>query len=500
MTKRNSTINKKIVQIVAITFFIFYITISCVQAQSTSSPYSRYGIGDLNAKSNAQSFSMGGTCIAMQNDSFPIFNINNSNPASYSNMRLTTAELGLNYTRVQLQSATDKQSINNASLKYFEIAFPIYRRSWGMSFGLVPFSSVGYKVIDHETNMAGIGNADFLYQGTGGVNQLYLGTGFKPLFNLPRMFGKSEKLHRLYDTKFPTGMIKPDSVLKADHLKIRKILKRKKALQDISVGANASYLFGSINNQREAILPYGNNSFNTQVNTSTRFSDIYFDYGAQYCYTIDTFRGRDLKQNVQWLIGVNFAAQTNVRAKIDSLSYTYYTNSQGYPSLKDTIESTSNTHGTVTFPLSIGIGLGFKKGERWYVSADYAMQNWSSYSSFNQSGGLKNSMRASFGIQFVPNAAASGEYMKHINYRVGARYAQTALELYSTQLTEQAVSVGIGFPVGRNNQWKTYSMLNLGFEYGYRGTTDNGLIRENFYRFTIGFSINDLWFFKPKID
>ena len=43
-------------------------------------------------------------------------------------------------------------------------------------------------------------------------------------------------------------------------------------------------------------------------------------------------------------------------------------------------------------------------------------------------------------------------------------------------------------------------MLNIGFEYGYRGTTNDGLIKESFYRFTVGFSINDLWFFKPKID
>jgi hypothetical protein len=136
------------------------------------------------------------------------------------------------------------------------------------------------------------------------------------------------------------------------------------------------------------------------------------------------------------------------------------------------------------------------------VAADFAMQNWSSYQAFNQSQGLKNSMRVSVGMQFVPNSKASGldNYYKRLHYRVGGRYAQTALELKSTQLTESAVSVGIGFPVGRNFLLQSFSMVNIGVEFGHRGTTANGLIKENFFKATIGFTINDRWFVKPKFD
>jgi hypothetical protein len=284
--------------------------------------------------------------------------------------------------------------------------------------------------------------------------------------------------------------------------KIDQILKRKQSLQNLSVGINESYLFGNFENTRRSIFQASSNSFNTRTGTTTRVADFYFDYGVQYAFKIDSIKGRDLKDKVQILVGANFSAQTDVKARIDSLSVSYFTNSQGYEVIKDTIELTQNTKGTITFPLTFGFGLGFKKGDRWLVAADYAIQNWSSYRAFDQSQGLKNSMRVSLGTQYIPNSKASGTntYYKRVHYRIGARYAQTALELKNTQLSEYAVSVGFGFPVGRNYLLQNFSMINIGVEFGQRGTISNGLIKENFLKATVGFTINDRWFIKPKFD
>jgi len=40
----------------------------------------------------------------------------------------------------------------------------------------------------------------------------------------------------------------------------------------------------------------------------------------------------------------------------------------------------------------------------------------------------------------------------------------------------------------------------LSFEYGQRGTTDAGLIKESFYNIIIGLSLNDKWFEKTKFN
>lgn len=453
---------------------------------STSSPYTRYGIGDINGKGFSQGFAMGGSTIALQNDTTAMFFINAGNPASYSNMRLTTAELGVNFSRLQLQSSSDKKTLHNASVGYISLAFP-FKKWWGGSAGLIPYSSVGYNVSEHQT-ISNIGEVDFLYEGAGGVNQVYFGNGIKPLYGLPKMFTNSKRYQRL-------KLEKKDSI-------INRILKRKRAWQALSLGVNASYMFGSISHVQRSIFPYSSNSFNTRTGTTTRIGDVYFDYGAQYAYTVDSVKGRDLKDNVQFLIGATLATQTNVNAKVDSLSYTYFNNSSGYEIGKDTIQNTQDTKGEITLPLSFGFGVGFKRGDRWLIASDFSMQNWSSYMAFNKSQDLKNSMRISLGVQFVPNSKANGKhsYYKQIHYRIGARYGQTAIELKNTALIENVLTLGLGLPVGRNYLLQNFSMINIGVEIGQRGTTSNGLIKEQFFKATLGFTINDKWFVKPKYD
>ncbi len=466
-----------------ILYSIYNISIAQV---TNSSPYSRYGIGDLSGKGFAQSFAMGGTNIALQNDSTPMFFINSGNPASYSNIRLTTAELAENFTRTQLQSASAKKTINNAGFAYLSLAFPI-NKWWGTSIGLLPYSSVGYKVSDHQV-INNVGEVDFLYEGSGGVNQVYWGNGIKPLFGLPQLFLESKKYSRLKEEK--------------NYAKANKILNRKKSLQLLSLGLNASYMFGSFDNTRRSIFPGSSNSFNARTGTITRIGDFYFDYGAQYSYTFDSLRGHEIKDKVKLLLGASFATQTDLNAKIDSLSYTYFNNSLGTEIGKDTIQNVQNVKGKIQFPLSFGFGLGIKKGDRWLIAGDFAIQNWSTYMAFNKSQALKNSMRVSMGMQFVPNSKANGKgsYYKRIYYRIGGRYAQTLLELKNTRLTESALSIGLGFPVGRSFMLQNFSVINFGVEFGERGTISNGLIKEQFIKATIGFTINDRWFVKSKID
>ena len=495
---------KKFTEVRNTTFSLLLITLCLFNfsnsglAQNTSSPYSRYGIGNLNPKNFGQSFAMGGTNIAMQNDSTPMFSINSNNPASYASLRLTTVELGVNYNREQLASTSSgKQAINTASLGYAALAFP-FKKWWGSGIGLIPYSSVGYNVTDHQ-DIPNVGGVDYLYQGTGGINQIFFGNGFKPFYGLARMFLESKKYQELKEQKKDE--------------EINRILNRKKSWQNLSLGFNTSYLFGDIDHLQRSIFPYGSGYFNTRTGTSTRVSDIYFDYGAQYSYTFNSVKyhdrkdtlnpvkHRELKEKVKLLFGLTFAAQTNIHAKIDSLSYSYYNDAQGYERQLDTMQNSTGTKGRITLPMSIGFGFGIKKGDKLLIAADFAMQNWSSYQAFNQDGGLKNSYRVSLGAQYVPNSkAGQGYYYKRLHYRAGISYSQTALELGTTQLSEKAVSAGIGFPVGRNYLLQTFSMINVGVEYSMLGTTNNGLIQENILKVTFGFTMNDRWFVKPKFD
>lgn len=453
---------------------------------STSSPYSRYGIGDVAGRGFAQSFAMGGSSIGMQNDSTPMFFINNGNPASFPYLRLVTAELGMSYNRVILQNATQKKTVHSAALSYLSFSFPI-KRWWGMSLGLAPYSSVGYNVSDQQ-EIANIGGVNFLYEGSGGVDQLYFGNGFRPFYGLPKMFVNSKKYNKLK--------------LEKNNAEIYRILKRRRALQGFSFGVNGSYLFGRLDHTRRSIFDAAGNFFNTRTSATTRFNDVYFDYGAQYSFIIDSMKGRDLKQNVKITLGATFAPMTPIDARIDTLSVNYFYSSIGTEIVKDTIALSENTRGTIDLPMSLGFGLSFKKGDRWLLATDYAMQNWGDFKMFDKAAGLKNSMRISVGAQYVPNSRAvgTGNYLKRINYRLGGRYSQTALELHNTRLVEYGVTFGFGLPVGRNFMLQNFSMVNIGAELGTRGTIDSGLIKENYLKVNLGFTINDRWFVKPKFD
>lgn len=423
-------------------------------AQSVNSPYSRYGIGEMGGKGFGQNFAMGGTSIALQNDTTPYY-INSINPASYSGIRWTSAELGANTGLTKLQSSSIQQTVSSASLGFLSLGIPL-KKWWGASIGLIPYSSVGYKVSDRQ-NITNIGNVDFIYEGSGGINQLYLGNGIKPFYGL-----------------------------------------KNKALKSFSIGFNASYLFGNIDNVKRSVFPGTSKYFNTRSATTTRIGDVYLDYGVQYAYTIDTVNGKALKEKFKLLFGAAFANETELTAKMDSLAYTYLTSSN-YEIVKDTIQNVESVKGNIRMPLSFGMGIGVKKGERLLIAGDFRIQNWGSYALFDKTQGLKNSMSASLGAQYSPflEGNTKGNYLKTINYRAGIRYSETPMELKNTRLKEYSFALGFSLPVDFSYDYKKYmSRLNIGVEIGQRGTTVNGLIKEQFIKGTVSFSINDKWFKK----
>ena len=70
---------------------------------------------------------------------------------------------------------------------------------------------------------------------------------------------------------------------------------------------------------------------------------------------------------------------------------------------------------------------------------------------------------------------------------------ETGLSLNGEAVNEFGISFGVGLPIKN-----TGSSVNLGFEIGRRGTTDNDLIRENYFKFTLGLAIFERWFLQRK--
>ncbi|MDD2489093.1 MAG: hypothetical protein PHD62_06480, partial [Bacteroidales bacterium] len=88
---------------------------------------------------------------------------------------------------------------------------------------------------------------------------------------------------------------------------------------------------------------------------------------------------------------------------------------------------------------------------------------------------------------------AYGSFFKKSIYRFGFFYDDGMLEFNNTRINQYGISCGFGFPIKKSN-----TMINLSLEYIKRGTTQNNLIQEDYFRLGLSFSAKDLWFFKRK--
>jgi hypothetical protein len=130
---------------------------------NTFSPYSRYGLGEINPTTFAHNAGMGGAHIALKPDSvIPLF-INAGNPASYALVRLTTLEVGGNFFYSQFSSTSSSLKKWSSNFAYAALAFPV-RNKGGACFGIAPYSNLGYDLQSKEAN-AFIGDITYKFQG-----------------------------------------------------------------------------------------------------------------------------------------------------------------------------------------------------------------------------------------------------------------------------------------------------------------------------------------------
>ena len=154
-------------------------------AQNVSTPYSMYGYGILGDRATSMQRQMGGVGYAMNSGR----QINVMNPASYAAIDSLTFlfDMGADLSFIWSQEGDAKEKSTGGGLDYLTMQFPISKYLGG-SVGLLPYSSVGYAFgndISHGT---------MENQGSGGINELYLGLsgkikGFSIGFNVSYDFG-----------------------------------------------------------------------------------------------------------------------------------------------------------------------------------------------------------------------------------------------------------------------------------------------------------------------
>ena len=130
-------------------------------------------------------------------------------------------------------------SKRNLNFSYASLGFPV-KRIGGAAFGIMPYSSVGYKINSSE-EVANIGTMNYQFDGVGGLNKAFAATGLKLFHNQLNKFNNSDR----HDT-----LVKYHETAKYKRIKVRKEL-----LSELSLGLSGAYLFGSINQTTRVVYP-----------------------------------------------------------------------------------------------------------------------------------------------------------------------------------------------------------------------------------------------------
>jgi long-subunit fatty acid transport protein len=403
--------------------------------EGTSSPYSFYGIGDIKFKGSVENRSMGS--ISVLQDSI---HINIQNPAQLACLKITGLALGGTYANTKSKTETQQEKARRTSLDYMTVGIPVGKV--GIGFGLIPYSSVGYKI--GKTAYVTNNNNDTIrsifsrYNGIGGVNKVFLGFGYR-------------------------------------------------LTKNINIGGDLQYNFGTIETkslQYQTDLQYG-----SRENNVSDLRGVNFDLGITYQTKVNS--------KYSFFSSLTYTPEAALTSgNTRNIEIVQLLSTSAISVIERQNISVEDTK--IKLPSKLSFGSGFGEVKKWLVGGEITFtQNSVMSNRFTDIDGatFENSVRYSLGGFFIPNYNSYSSYYKRIVYRGGVRYENTGLVIQDKSITDFAANIGLGIPLSG-----TFTNINIGLEIGKRGTKYYNLVEENYINLSVGLSLSDKWFVKRKFD
>lgn len=251
----------------------------------------------------------------------------------------------------------------------------------------------------------------------------------------------------------------------------------------LSVGVDGNYNFGNIENvatSRQDDVQYG-----TREQNRSDLLGFSFNIGLSY--------KRQLTDKLKLYTSLTYTPETNFTSENTRTISTLLEVESGAEAEIDRREILVNDT-DFTFPSQWTLGAGVGQNKKWFLGAEYTDQKTSNFTNRTfdiENVAFKNASKYRLGGFYIPNYNSIGNYWQRVVYRGGFRFEETGINVNGQDINEFGISFGVGLPVGR-----LFSNVNIGFEIGTRGTTDFGLVKENFFNTFLSLSLNDKWFEK----
>ncbi|MBQ4055957.1 MAG: hypothetical protein IJD32_02505 [Bacteroidaceae bacterium] len=399
------------------TCFVMLCAMLAFAQSGTNSPYTRYGFGQLSDQSFGNSKAMGGISYGLRDG----FQINASNPASYTAVDSLTFlfDAGLSLQNANFKEGAVQTNAKNSTVDYLAMQFRLFKKM-ALSAGFLPYSIVGYNM--GQTNEVGSDDynnpiqASDTYTGDGGLQQVFVGLGYKVFENL-------------------------------------------------SVGMNFSYLYGNITHSVATVFN-NSNAFSSLRTDKIKVSDYKLDLGVQYT--------QDFGEKHK----VNLGAVYSYGHDMHSTGYKYKEtfSSQTSSIQTQTVDSIQNAF---SLPHTFGVGATYVYNNRLTVGLDYTLQKWADIKFFNQQGAFNDRKKISFGAEFVPNPTRRG-YLNRIKYRIGAYYSDPYAKVNGNEgAREYGASFGFGFPIFRNKSILNISGQYIKVSPKFKGMLEENYLKVN---------------------
>ncbi|MFV8225059.1 hypothetical protein [Christiangramia aquimixticola] len=363
--------------IVIVTLFSVFTTVA---QENVSSPYSYYGIGLTNFQGTVVNRSMGG--ISVFTDSI---HMNLQNPAAYGRLRLTNYAIGASHDRIKLETDSKSDDAKISSLDYLALGFPISKKV-GIGLGVIPYTSVGYRILDVEDGSASLLN------GRGGMNKVFLSAGYA-------------------------------------------------ITKEFSIGVDANYNFGNFQNTQSI------NREDFQYGTSdVNRSDIKgftLNFGANYQNKITD----ELTLHVSSTYAPSMDLDSENKRSVSTVDFSGGGGRVIDVRELEMMDTQFTFPSKLSFGAGIGKVNKWFVGAEY---ANIGSSSYEDSFSFRGDGGeFEDATQLSIGGFFIPKYNSFTSYFERVVYRGGLRYDETGLVVNGEPINEFGMSFGLGLPVGQ---------------------------------------------------
>jgi hypothetical protein len=403
-----------------------------VWGQAARSPFTSVGIGEPYGNALINTQGMAGVGVSQPQ----YFYMNNQNPALLVYNSLTVFQAGLiAESRTIRQDSASERSVGG-NMNYLVTAFPVKYNRWSTGLGLMPYSTVKYKIAYIGDIVNSSDSTEVVEEGSGGLTQLYWSNGVR--------------LHK-----------------------------------GLAIGLKMAYIFGSTENRYSNKLVQSNQPVNYTSTVADRLYVQDLSLTGGISYSIDSLFAR---QRYRLSFGATTTFGTNLKSRLRSEMYRSI--STNAPFDKDTLFS---VEGQTYVPPAFTGGISLSRGTKWSIGTEFSYQDWSTFKSITQDvSTLGTSMRFALGGELTPDQL-SEKLLKRMIYRAGFSFEQYPYKANSKTVNDLGINFGFSLPAGR-------SSLDMAFRYGKRGSlSDNGL-QENYFKIFFGITFNDQWFIRRRFD